>query len=518
MTATENQPAKLSAEEKKLIAPFVSDLESQVFTLTGLPEEVVAVLFAYYSRSREDLRTNLAKLLADQTLGIGASGEQKSALVLAEQKAREFHEKWVVGYGHSSVAEHAVIHLALERISIVASKVVEDTRLASYTEKSTRYVVFDQDSFLPLDEDLPAALAKRYREGATSLLDAYLRLQPRVTELLMQLHPRKEKQAERAYQAMLRAQACDVLRYLLPAGTRTHVGMTLNARALEHQLQTMFASNLGEIRRLAALMHAQAAAVVPTLVKYVEPTAHRTGLTKRLAPAFASLQDSLRCAKSEQALSQTAGGEVRLLRCDADALERVVSAIVFEHGQQNLTNTHAGLKALSREAQSQIFAAYVAERGKFDAPLRALEQTHYLFEVELDEGAYRDLQRHRMQTQNRQLLGMDLGYELPPLAESLGIAGDMRRVIENVYPIWAELSAHSPEHAQYVVPLAARRRYTITCNLREVFQLIELRSAKQGHWSYRTIAQKMWQALKTEQPWAAEHVRVDLADYSLARA
>src|SRR3954471_17253474 len=128
------------------IAPYVSSLTDDVFALSGLPEEVIAVLFAYYSRSRDDLRTNLARLLADQELSV-ADGA-RPALSLATEKARAFHEKWVVGYGHASVAEHAVIHLALENVSIVASKVIEDLRLGSFTEKSTRYVVFDQQSFV----------------------------------------------------------------------------------------------------------------------------------------------------------------------------------------------------------------------------------------------------------------------------------------------------------------------------------------------------------------------------------
>src|SRR4051812_20524083 len=95
------------------VAPYVSSLTEDVFALSGLPEEVIAVLFAYYSRSRDDLRTNLAKLLVDDELDVVAARDlAKPAIGLASDKARAFHEKWVVGYGHASVAEHAVIHLA----------------------------------------------------------------------------------------------------------------------------------------------------------------------------------------------------------------------------------------------------------------------------------------------------------------------------------------------------------------------------------------------------------------------
>src|ERR1700748_3505176 len=147
------------------IAPYVSSLTDDVFVLSGLPEEVIAVLFAYYSRSRDDLRTNLARLLADQELAVegeGAGGlapPARPVLALATEKARAFHEKWVVGYGHASVAEHAVVHLALENVRVVASKVVEDLRLGSSTEKSTRCVVFDTHTFVEPPGLPPDALA-----------------------------------------------------------------------------------------------------------------------------------------------------------------------------------------------------------------------------------------------------------------------------------------------------------------------------------------------------------------------
>jgi len=44
----------------------------------------------------------------------------------SEEKAADFHERWVLGYGHASVAEHAVVHLAIENISRLACDGLED--------------------------------------------------------------------------------------------------------------------------------------------------------------------------------------------------------------------------------------------------------------------------------------------------------------------------------------------------------------------------------------------------------
>jgi len=168
------------AEASALLAPYVTNLDRPVFVLRNLPEEVVAVLFAYYSRSRLDLRTNLLRLIHDQDLDVDpactAAALDEGQLSLAREKARQFHEKWVVGYGHASVAEHAVAHVAIEEVSILASKVIEDARLASYTEKSTRYVQFEPDSYYPLTDLPDTAAVDEARATLRHLFATYTRL------------------------------------------------------------------------------------------------------------------------------------------------------------------------------------------------------------------------------------------------------------------------------------------------------------------------------------------------------
>src|SRR5512136_473400 len=101
----------------------------QIYLLSPkkLSPETIAVAFAKTSRSPESFR--------------------KIASELSDEKSARFHEKWVVGYGHASVAEHAVLHIAIENVSRLAVECIESNRLASYTEKSTRYQIFDRDAF-----------------------------------------------------------------------------------------------------------------------------------------------------------------------------------------------------------------------------------------------------------------------------------------------------------------------------------------------------------------------------------
>src|SRR5512141_840868 len=109
-------------------------LERQIYLLNPkeLSPETIAVTFAKTSRSPQSFREIAAELTDD--------------------KSAQFHEKWVVGYGHSSVAKHAVLHLAVENVSRLAIEALESNRLASYTEKSTRYQKWDSEPFLiPLE-------------------------------------------------------------------------------------------------------------------------------------------------------------------------------------------------------------------------------------------------------------------------------------------------------------------------------------------------------------------------------
>jgi len=490
------------------IARYVSNLDRPVFALQGLPEEVVAVLFAYYSRSRDDLRTNLGKLLAGDELGLDEGSSGPGATRIAQDKARAFHEKWVVGYGHGSVAEHAVVHLAIEDVSIIASKVIEDLRLGSYTEKSTRYVVFDRDSYVDLPE-LPEPLRARYRASCQRLFEGYLALQPAVEQRVRELCPRKPEQTEAAWNAAVRAQVLDLLRGLLPAGTRTNLGLTANARALAMLIGKMMSSPLAEVRRIANEMRDESLTVAPTLLRHTAASAHRMGMAEALRPAVAKLSSVPRAE---------AGCAVRLVRFDTDALERVALALSYEHdGASDPAARLMVLRAEPRERLLEVVQAAMRDRGPHDPAPRAFEASHLTLELELDYGAYRDLQRHRMLTPIVRPLGCELGAWVSEDLEAMGYAVRARALLGEARVVWEELAEQHPNEAQYAVPLAYRVQVLWTLSLRELFHVVELRSRRQGHASYRRVAQELHRVVAEVHPWLEKMIRVDTESYRLAR-
>lgn len=503
----------LDPKDLQRVAPYVSNTDRNVYALWGLPEEVIAVLMAYYSRSKNDLRTNLAQLLAgDELLGTGGLGSPQATGghgSKAQDKARSFHDKWVVGYGHASVAEHAVIHLAIEQVSILASKAIEDLRLGSYTEKSTRYVVFDTSSFADVPEFGPE-LGELYRSSNRRLFSTYLELMPIVIGELRELTPRADDQSEANWENAIRSHALDLLRGLLPAATLTNLGITVNARAMAMLLTKMMSSPLPEVKRLAEEMHAEALKVTPTLVRYAAENQYRIGL-RELA--------SRNCAAPGVSESAADCSTVKLVNFDTGAISRVCLALLFDGAARgDAVELRQRVEAMTSDQKLALIRQAFDGRDKHDVAPRALESASLTVQLELDYGAYRDLQRHRMLTQYTQLVGCERGATVPSELDDVGIGARVREELERAKATWSKLRELSPELAQYAVPLAYKVRTLWTMNLREFWHVVELRSSRQGHSSYRKVAQELYRVVKEVHPWVEGLVRVDQNDYRLARS
>lgn len=112
----------LSGDIKK----YVSNTDRDIYTVSNIPEEVIAVIFAYVSRSSKGFRENIDVVIKEEQHG--------------KDRASKFHEKWVLNYGHASVAEHAAVHMGIEKVSRLFSSILElSNEFLSFTEYSQRY-------------------------------------------------------------------------------------------------------------------------------------------------------------------------------------------------------------------------------------------------------------------------------------------------------------------------------------------------------------------------------------------
>src|SRR5512142_2368427 len=226
--------------------------EREIYLLSprALSPETIAVAFAKTSRSPESFRAIAAEL--------------------SDEKSAQFHEKWVVGYGHASVAEHAVLHIAFENVSRLAIESIEGNRLASYTEKSTRYQKWGSDSFTVPPELDGHSLCNDYTETLRFLFRTYADSLDPVRTLILERFPRRENEKEEAWDRRIRSRYVDVCRFLLPAAALANVGMTANARVVENTIRKMLSHELLEVREIGTKVKEVALDETPTLVKYAD--------------------------------------------------------------------------------------------------------------------------------------------------------------------------------------------------------------------------------------------------------
>lgn len=427
---------------------------------------------------------------------------------LTEERSSEFHEKWVVGYGHGSVAEHAVLHLALENLSRLAIESLESNRLCSYTEKSTRYQIFDAFYFPPVIA--ASAHAERYGETCRNLFRAYQASLDPVRKVMEARHPRGAEEPAAAYEARIRSRYVDACRFLLPCATVANVGMTANARALEHAITKMLSHPLDEVRSVGAEVKVVACAEVPTLVKYAGPSAY---LTETADALDATAREA--AAAIEATSRETAAGNrgtvphagVRMVQHDSDAEKRVVAACLYRHGGSAYADAWTRACTMSASKRRAVIDQALGRLGRHDVPIREIEHTTYTFDIVCDQGAYFDLKRHRMMTQSPQAPTVELGYAVPRAMDEAGFGRPYRDAVEQATDAYRKIASDFPNEAAYLVTNAHNRRFLATMNLREFYSLVPLRAREAGHFSYRRIALLIYEAVRAVHPDLAAHVQ-----------
>ena len=442
-----------------------------------LSPETIAVTFAKTSRSPDSFREIAAEL--------------------TEDKSAEFHEKWVVGYGHSSVAEHAVLHIAVENISRLAVESLESNRLASYTEKSTRYQKWGVDAFFVPDELTNHVLNSKYLETCQLLFDTYLQSLSPVKEAVKQDLPQQPGEKESAWDRRIRPEITDVCRFILPACALANVGVTINARTLEHAIQKMLSHPLAEVRSLGQEIKLVAQAEVPTLVKYADEI-----------PYLISTSHSFSQACAQTNLPVGFSDWCQLISSDFEGENQVLAAALYRFGYCGYAQALDFIRNISVGERQKLADMLLLNLGKYDIPLRELEHARFTFDLVLDQGAYNEFKRHRMMTQTPQNLTARLGYAVPRLISAAGFEKTYRQAMETALESYEQIAAFNPDVAAYLVPNAFNRRVLCSFNLREAFQFLALRSGANAHFSIRRVARRMAEQIQASSPLLGQYLRL----------
>lgn len=520
---------EFSENQIKILERYVTNTSKNVFVLQNLPEVIKGALFSRYSRSSMGLRSLLLKefILNENTAFNSICGEKEEEpedQMVAIKKAQNFYDRILDGYGDDSIGELGGAHLAIESVSMLGAKIIEDARIGgSPLEKSTRYIYFDQkinDEYLFYKE--PILLTSAYRDlyltTCNHLFETYSKLIPILTEKIEANFPKEHDISKAAYMAALRAKVLDCLRGLLPASSVTNMGVFGNGRFFETLIQRLNSHNLVELQDIGKESHAELSKVIPSFVRRGD-LSHKyqktyTQFVEQMDKDLGILADNYAPEIEE---NKEAG--VKLLHFDPESPSKVAGALLFSHSNSSLQDLQKFCTKLPEEELFRILdvAATYRENRRHKSP-RALEHAEFTFEIVADFGVYRDLQRHRILTQERQLLSCSYGYYIPKEIQGTDMEKEYVDAMEMAKKTYDAIAEELPEEAQYVVPMAYNIRWYFHVNLRSLQWLCELRSSPAGHPTYRHIAQEMAkQICDAIPPFERFFKFVDFEGYDLGR-
>jgi len=519
-----------SKKEEKILKDHFSNVDRSVFAVITPKQVDRGALMSRYSRTDKSMR----HVFLDEFLKNPNRGE-------------DFYNRVLLEYGDDSVAELGEAQIAIEGLSNIAVKKIEDRRIGlSYLEKSSRYVAWNKKEkgkyrFYREPIIMKSKFADMYLDACNFDFDVYSKNIEPIISYVREKFPIEKysfkdsndgkekpfsklknsadiKSANIIYRGSTKAKALDILRGLLPASTLTNVGITGNGRAFEYLLTIMHSSSLHEERDLASKIKLELDSTIKSFVRRADDK-----YGKELQNYFQSIRKTAQSlAKNHITKKATNGDFTKLVYYEPEskALDQIIVSILYEQSPSVPYNKIVlDVEKMSKTKKQKIIKTFAKLRkNRRHRPPRAFEMTQYTFDLINNFGMFRDFHRHRALTLERQLLTTDHGFSIPKEIKVLGMEKDFKDCMSKTKQVFEKIRKKFPEQAQYVVNFAYNYPYFMHFNLREACHLIELRTVPQGHADYRRVVQQMYKQIKKVHPSLSEIIKfADLKEYELER-
>jgi len=522
--------SEFSSIEKKTLSDHFSNTEDNVFAIITPRQVDRGALMSRYSRTDKSMR----RIFLDEFLKNKNRGE-------------EFYDRVLLEYGDDSVAELGEAQIAIEGLSNIAVKKIEDRRIGlSYLEKSSRYVTWNKKEngkyrFYRDEKIMNSKFANEYEDSCNFSFETYSNNIESMIQYIREKYPiekysfkdstdKKEKlfsklknesdikSANMIYKGSTKAKALDILRGLLPASTLTNVGITGNGRAFEYLLTILGSSELDEEQKLASKIKKE---LDTTIKSFVRRADDKYG--KAFQKYLKDVKNKSKAITLKEIKSNPKVGTITKIvdyETEKQALDKIITSIMYEQSPStSFQNIMQQVKKMSKSKKIKIINEFAKIRtNRRHRPSRAFENTYYTFDLCNNFGMFRDFHRHRALTLERQLLTTDHGYVLPNEIKIMGLEKDFKECMNNTKKTFEKIRNKFPEQSQYVVNFAYNYPYFMKLNLREACHLIELRTIPQGHIDYRRVAQNMYNQINKVHPNLSKIMKfVDLKEYDLER-
>ncbi|MCK5808644.1 FAD-dependent thymidylate synthase [bacterium] len=409
-------------------------------------------------------------------------GELRSDARASTSTSRKSNKAIIFGLGHASVAEHAVFNLDITGLSRLATESLQQFRLVSFTEKSQRYITLDGDAIIPKEivkagfSDKFSALIKRQNEIYSTLY----------TTIQKHLFTKYAEKIKKPLGKMtVDGWAKEDARYVVALATETQMGMTVNARTLEHMIRKLAASPLLEVRELADNLYNQAHNLAPSVIKYTEPTpydtARITALKKSIAHTISSTPQ------------QTETELVSLVSHTPNPDSVLVSSLLFAYGTASYAECFTTANNMNAKQKQELISVSLANKESYDKPDRAFESVKFSFELAVSATNYAQLKRHRIATQLPQPYNLSLGITTPDIIGELQLSELFTEAIIASEQLYEELisAGVKPVIAEYALTNAHRRKVLVDMNARELYHFIALRSDQHAQWDIQNSSNAM---------------------------
>ena len=521
--------SEFSIKEKKILAQHFSNADDSVFAITTPRQVDRGALMSRYSRTDKSMR----RIFLDEFLQNKYRGE-------------EFYNRVLLEYGDDSVAELGEAQIAIEGLSNIAVKKIEDRRIGlSYLEKSSRYVAWNkkingQYRFYREPVLMKSKFGDLYIDTCNFSFDIYSKSIDPMIKYIREKYPiekytfkdskdgteksfsklkeeRDIKSANMIYNGSTKAKALDILRGLLPASTLTNVGITGNGRAFEYLLTILASSELDEEQDLASKIKKE---LDTTIKSFVRRADDKYG--KAFQNYLQQIKKTSKKVAKEIKPKIILGVKTHLVDYESEktAIDKIITGIIYEQSPSTSYNTIIQqVKKISDEKKIKIINTFTKLRkNRRHRPSRAFENVYYTFDLLNNFGMFRDFHRHRALTLERQLLTTDHGFSTPDEIKVIGIEKEYKECMLKTKQTFDKIRTKHPEQGQYVVNFAYNYPYFMKFNLREACHLIELRTVPQGHIDYRRVAQQMFKEINRVHPRLSKIMKfVDLKEYDLER-
>lgn len=401
-------------------------------------------------------------------------------------RARKSNRAIIFKMGHHSVAEHAVFNFDIIGVSRLAMESLEKFRLASYTEKSQRYITLGDDFVIP--EEIKQ----------TSHVEDFVGIIKKQNVMYHELFEELKKYVFKKHAALaadpknknlLEGWAKEDARYVTSLATFGQLGMTINARNLEYLFRRFASQTLDEVKSIGKEMYGLVEKIAPSIILFVDANAF-DGKTYNDIKEVAGMKP----AKDNK------GAKVELVDCTPLADCRILAAFLHTTSEDSYRTCFAKAQAMSQEQKEAIFRAAFQNMEFYDAVLREFEFANLTFAVTVSASCFAQLKRHRMASIITQPYNPKLGVVVPPAIRAIGKEKPFLDIMRETEEVYARLAKDCGEAAQYVLTNAHQRRALVSVNARELYHIARLREDQHAQWDIQDISSQMSELARREMP------------------